>query len=101
MPTFLIVVIGIVVAIGMLLWGGALADAVDYEPEAFAAVGRTKRSTLVFIALTFAVGGFWYWVAIRGPVRRAALAIEAQSADESRPESGREIDPYNPPATTG
>jgi hypothetical protein len=80
MPTFLIVIIGLVIAIGMLLWGGGLADAVDYEPEAFVAVGRTKRSTIVFIAATFAVGGFWYWVVIRGPVRRAALTIEAQSA---------------------
>jgi len=77
MPVFLIVVIGIAIAVGMLLWGGALADAVDYEPEAFVAVGRTKRSTLVFIACTFGIGGFWYWVVIRGPVRRAALAIEA------------------------
>jgi hypothetical protein len=87
MPTFLIAIIGIVIAVGMLLWGGGLADAVDYEPEAFVAVGRTKRSTLVFIALTFAVGGFWYWAFIRTPVRRAALELEARSAALQDPRS--------------
>ena len=76
-PAFLVAVIGVVIVVSMTLWGGALADVVDYPPEAFAAVGRTKRSTLVFIALTLIIGALWYWFAIRADVRHAARAMEA------------------------
>jgi len=70
--SFLVVVLVILIVVGMLLWLGALADAADYPPEAFTAIGRTKRSTIVFIALTLVVGGVWYWMMIRAGLRRAA-----------------------------
>jgi hypothetical protein len=72
MPPFLIVLVAIVLVAGMLLWLGALADAVDSPPEAFAAIGRTKRSTIVLIALTWVFGGIWYWIAMRAELRRAS-----------------------------
>ena len=75
MSPAVIALVGIVVAVGMMLWGGTLADATDDEAEAFTAVGRTRRS-LLFIGCTWAVGGLWFWLVIRAPVRRAALAIE-------------------------
>ena len=67
--SFLVVILVILIVVGMLLWLGALADAADYPPEAFTAIGRTKRST---IALTLVVGGIWYWVTIRARLRNAA-----------------------------
>ena len=72
MPPALVVLFAIAVVTGMLLWFGALADGVDTPAEAFTAVGRTKRATLVFVALTLVVGGVWYWLAIRPGLRRAS-----------------------------
>jgi hypothetical protein len=74
--SFLVVVLVILVVVGMLLWLGAIADAADYPPEDFAAVGRTKRSTILFIALTLVFGGVWYWMAIRSGLRRAATTLD-------------------------
>jgi hypothetical protein len=73
---FLILVLVILIVVGMLLWLGALADAADYPPEDFAAIGRTKRSTITFVALTLVVGGIWYWLAIRNGLRRAAKRLD-------------------------
>jgi hypothetical protein len=72
MAPALLVIIAIVVVTGMLLWLGALADAADSPSEDFTAVGRTKRSTLAFVALTLVVGGAWYWLIIRPDLRRAS-----------------------------
>ena len=68
-------VLVILIVVGMLLWLGALADAADYPPEDYAAVGRTKRSTITFIALTLVVGGAWYWLAIWRGLRGAAKTL--------------------------
>jgi hypothetical protein len=68
----IIVILAIVIVVGMLLWLGALADSADYPPDVFEAVGRTKRSTITFIAITLVVGGAWYWMKIRGPLRAEA-----------------------------
>jgi hypothetical protein len=74
--SFLVVVLVILIVVGMLLWLGAIADAADYPSEDFAAVGRTKRSTITFIAVTLVFGGIWYWLAIRGGLRRAARTLD-------------------------
>jgi hypothetical protein len=73
--SFLVVVLVILIVVGMLLWLGALADAADYPPEDYVAVGRTKRSTITFIALTLVVGGIWYWMAIRRGLRSEAKRL--------------------------
>jgi hypothetical protein len=70
-PPLLVVVIAIVLVGGMLLWMGALADAAQYDDAVFPAIGRTKRSTLTVVALTWAVGGAWYWLRAKPRLRRA------------------------------
>ena len=79
----LVVVLAIAIVIGMLLWLGALADLADYPPEDFVTLGRTKRATIRFVALTLVVGGAWYWLKIRGPLRAASRTPEGQAADRA------------------
>ncbi|MGZ4688883.1 MAG: hypothetical protein ACXVKA_00845 [Acidimicrobiia bacterium] len=81
MSPLLVVVLAIVLVVGMLVWLGALADASDYPAADFVAIGRTKRATITFIALTLAVGGVWYWLRVRGGLRRVARA----SGDPAEP----------------
>ena len=70
--SFLVVVLVILIVVGMLLWLGAIADAADYPPEDYVAIGRTKRSTITIIAVTIVFGGVWYWLAIRRRLRSTA-----------------------------
>jgi hypothetical protein len=71
-PPIVVVLVAISFVIGMLLWLGALADSADYPPDVFVAIGRTKRGTITFIALTLVIGGAWYWMKIRAPLRAEA-----------------------------
>jgi hypothetical protein len=71
MPPLLLVVLAIVLVSGMLLWMGALADAAQYDDATFTAVGRTKGSTLIVVAVTWAFGGAYYWTKLKPGLRRA------------------------------
>jgi hypothetical protein len=79
----LVVVLAILIVIGMLLWLGAIADLVDYPPEDFVALGRTKRATIRLVALTLVFGGVWYWLKLRGPLRAVSRTPEGRAADRA------------------
>jgi hypothetical protein len=49
MPPLLFVLIAIIGVTGMLLWVGALVDAVQYDDAVFDHVGRDKRPTVMLI----------------------------------------------------
>jgi hypothetical protein len=64
-PPLLFVLIAIVGVGGMLLWVGALVDAVQYDDAAFAAIGRAKRPTVLLVLFTWGFGGGWYWLRVK------------------------------------
>ena len=70
MPPLLFVLIAIVLVGGMLLWAGALVDASQYDEDAFTALGRQKRRTVLLLAFTWAFGGAWYWARLKPALRR-------------------------------
>ena len=70
MPPLLFVLIAIVGVGGMLLWVGAMVDAVQYEDASFTAIGREKRPTVMLILFTWAFGGAWYWLRVKPRLRR-------------------------------
>jgi len=70
MPPLLVVLVAIVGVGGMLLWVGALVDAAQYDDDAFTAVDRAKRSTVLLVAFTWAFGGAWYWLRLKPRLRR-------------------------------
>ena len=65
MPPFLFILIAIVGVTGMLLWVGALIDAVQYDDRFFDEIGRDKRPTVMLILFTWGFGGIWYWLRVR------------------------------------
>jgi hypothetical protein len=65
MPPLLVVLIAIIGVGGMLLWIGALVDAAQYDDTRFAAIGRDKRSTVLLVTFTWALGGSWYWLRLK------------------------------------
>jgi hypothetical protein len=64
-PPFLFIIIAIVGVSMMLLWVGALVDAVQYDDRYFDEVGRDKRPTVMLILFTWGFGGLWYWLRVR------------------------------------
>jgi hypothetical protein len=64
-PPLLFVLIANVGVTGMLLWVGALVDAVQREDARFEAAGRAKRPTVLVILFTWGFGGAWYWLRVR------------------------------------
>ena len=64
-PPLLFVLIAIVGVGGMLLWVGALVDAVQYDDAAFTAIGRDKRPTVLLVLFTWGFGGAWYWLRVK------------------------------------
>ena len=68
-PPLLFVLIAIVGVGGMLLWVGALVDAVQYDDAAFDHIGRDKRPTVMLILFTRAFGGGWYWLRLKPQLR--------------------------------
>jgi hypothetical protein len=50
------------------MWIAALVSACRFSEAAFTAVGRTRTSTIVLVAITGWVGGAYYWLAIKREV---------------------------------
>jgi hypothetical protein len=64
-PPILFMLIAIAGVTMMLLWVGALIDAVQYDDRYFDEVGRDKRPTVMLILFTWGFGGIWYWLRVR------------------------------------
>ncbi len=64
-PPLLFVVIAIGGVTMMLLWVGALVDAVQHDDREFDEIGRDKRPTVMLILFTWGFGGIWYWLRVR------------------------------------
>ena len=69
MPPLLFVLIVLVGLTGMLLWVGALVDAVQYDDTWFDRIGRDKRPTVMMILFTWGFGGAWYWMRVKPQLR--------------------------------
>jgi uncharacterized protein (DUF486 family) len=69
MPPLLFVAIVLVGLTGMLLWVGALVDAVQYDDTWFDKIGRDKRPTVMLILFTWGFGGVWYWLRVKPQLR--------------------------------